>query len=66
MVEISLVSRNGNLSTRDVKNWDSVRYEVFNPQIVFEIGSSPIATFWVSGRSVKFITVPPTLKLSEI
>ena len=66
MDDVSFVSIKGSLSTKVVKNCDSVLNDVFNPQIVLEIGSSPIATFCVNGRSVRFITVAPTLKLSDI
>jgi len=41
------VSRRGILSIRFVSSCDSVLYEVLNPQIVFDIGSSPKLTFWV-------------------
>lgn len=49
-----------------VRNCDCPLYDVFSPQIVFEIGSSPKLTFWVYGRSLRCNSVAPTLKLSEI
>ena len=44
-IDGSLVATNGNLSINFVRPSDSVKYEVFKPQIVFAIGSFPIFTF---------------------
>ncbi len=53
-----LVSSRGILSIIFVRICDWVLYEVFSPQMVFDIGSSPKLTFCVYGLSVRCSIVP--------
>ena len=49
----------GSLSIMSVRNWLEREYVKSAPMMVLLTGSSPMLTFWVNGRSLRFKNVAP-------